>query len=182
MRIALIRHPTPAIGPGICYGRLDVGLDPSAQAWIDRLAADSPLPTARRIWTSPAIRCHGPANAIALALAAPLTVDPRLRELDFGHWEGQPWDVISRTELDRWAAAPSSFAAPGGESGADLIARVRAFHADLRRDGQDCMVVSHGGPLKILNALLRGKPVDLLAAAPPIGSVNLIDCHAASVG
>jgi alpha-ribazole phosphatase len=176
-----MRHPTPAIEPGICYGRLELGLDPSAQAWIDRLAADPPLPTARRVWTSPAIRCHVPAHAMALALAVPVTVDPRLRELDFGHWEGQPWDAISRTELDRWAAAPLSFAPPGGESGADLIARVRAFHADLHRENQDCVVVSHGGPLKILDALLRGKPVDLLAAPPPIGSVSFVDCHAASV-
>lgn len=181
MRIVLIRHPTPLIAPGICYGRLDVGVDPSADAWIDRLAADPPLQTAQRIWTSPANRCRVPANAMAQALAVPVTIDPRLRELDFGHWEGQPWDAISRTELDRWAAAPLSFVPPGGESGAELIARVRVFHADLHRDGQDCVIVSHGGPLKILHALLREEPVDLLAAPPPIGSVSFVDCHAASV-
>ncbi len=64
--------------------------------------------------------------------------------------------------------SPLSFAPGGGETGLHLIDRVGKFYADLCRDQQDCVVVSHGGPLKILTALLQNTPVDLLAAAPPI--------------
>jgi alpha-ribazole phosphatase len=173
MKLALIRHPAPAIAPGICYGRLDVALDPVALTRVGRIASDPALRDLRHVWCSPASRCLLLAEAIALAVPAPLTVDPRLQELDFGDWEGQPWNAVARAELDRWAGSPVTFAPPGGESGAVLIRRVCAFVADLRRDGRDCAIVSHGGPLKVLAALLEAKPADLLAAPPALGSVTL---------
>jgi alpha-ribazole phosphatase len=174
MRVVLIRHPAPSIEPGICYGRLDVGLAPSAEGEIAGLAVDPDLHGATRVWSSPASRCKRLADAIALARALPLTIDSRLQELDFGDWEGQRWDAIARADLDRWAASPLHFAPPGGESGAELIMRIREFHADLRRDRHDCVIVSHGGPLKILVALLLRMPVDLLVAAPAVGSVQIV--------
>jgi alpha-ribazole phosphatase len=171
MRVALVRHLAPLIEPGICYGRLDVRMTPSAEGQIGKLATDPAFHGAARVWTSPAVRCRVIADAIALALGVPFTIEPRLQELDFGEWEGKSWEAIGRADLDRWAASPLTFASPGGESGAELIARISDFHADLFNDQQDCVIVSHGGPLKLLSALLLGTPVDLLAPAPPIGSV-----------
>ena len=131
---------------------------------LSKLVSEPGLHGARRVWTSPAVRCRGLAEAIARSLSAPLSVDHRLWELDFGAWEGQAWATIDRADLDRWAASLLTFAPPGGESGAELIARIREFHVDLRRARQDCVVVSHGGPLKVLHALLVGGPIDLLGA------------------
>ncbi len=180
MRIALIRHPTPLVAPGICYGRLDVAVDPSAgEQMARRLLSDPRLRSARRVWTSPAVRCRGLADAIARAWAVPLSVDPRLWELNFGAWEGRAWETIGRADLDRWAASLLTVAPPRGESGAELIARIRDFHADLRCDQRDCVVVSHGGPLKVLQALVLGKPIDLLADALAIGSVTYVICQEA---
>jgi alpha-ribazole phosphatase len=178
MRVALIRHSAPRIAPGICYGRLDVAVDLSAdEQTLSELVSEPGLHGARRIWTSPAIRCRCLADAIARSLYAPLSVDHRLWELDFGAWEGQAWATIDRADLDRWAASLPTFAPPGGESGAELIARVRDFHVDLRSEQQDCVVVSHGGPLKVLHALLLGGPIDLVAPAPATGSVTFVTCQ-----
>jgi alpha-ribazole phosphatase len=94
--------------------------------------------------------------------------------MNFGQWEGQPWNDIPRPDLDRWAANPHTFAAPNGESGTTLIARIQTFHTQLRDDGRDCAIISHGGPLKILTRLLLNEDIDLLAPAPPFGSVRLI--------
>ena len=179
MKVALIRHPTPLIEPGICYGRLDILVSPSTEEQIRRLTVDPRLHGATHVWTSPARRCQPLASAIALAISVPLTVDPRLQELDFGEWEGHPWNAIARPDLDRWAASPLTFAPPGGESGTKLIARIREVQADLLQAQQDCVVVSHGGPLKVLTALLLGVPVDLLAAAPPMGTIRTVTCPAA---
>jgi alpha-ribazole phosphatase len=165
MRVVLVRHPAPVIAPGVCYGRLDV----AAQA-AGHVASDPVLAGARVVWTSPARRCLGLAREIAAALEVPLRVDDRLQEMDFGAWEGRSWSAIPRDELDRWAADLLAFAPPGGESGAALVRRVTAFHAGLR---EDCVVVSHGGPLKVLAALSRGVAVDLLAPPPAIGSVTV---------
>jgi alpha-ribazole phosphatase len=119
------------------------------------------------VWTSPAQRCRLVADALGVA-----RIDLRLQELDFGEWEGLAWDDVPRKALDAWAADVSGFAPPGGESGAALIARVRAFASDLPRG--DHVVITHGGPLKVLTPLLRGLPVDLLAPAPALGSITRI--------
>jgi alpha-ribazole phosphatase len=174
MRVVLIRHPRPLIEPGICYGRLDIPLHAEARDVIAGIAADPGLKGAACVWSSPALRCRALADAISGILAVPVTLDQRLQELDFGAWEGRPWVTVARADLDRWAAEPASFAPPGGESGAALIARVRDFAAALHGDRRDCVVVSHGGPLKVLAALLAGNPVDLLAPAPPIGGIQFI--------
>jgi alpha-ribazole phosphatase len=168
MRVVLVRHPTPLIAAGVCYGRLDVAAETSE---IERMVYDRAMVGARVVWTSPAVRCLHVAEAIAAALGVKSRTDRRLLELDFGHWEGRAWSTISGDDLDRWAADPLGFAPPGGESGAALVARMRDFCALLR---EDCVVVSHGGPLKVLEALLCDRPVDLLAAAPPIGSVTVV--------
>ncbi len=166
MDVVLIRHPAVRLAAGTCYGRLDPDLHPDAADAAARLAAITDR-FAGRVWTSPARRCRAVAGAGAI-------VDDRLRELDFGAWEGRAWTDVPRAALDAWAAAPADFAPPGGESGAAVLARVAAFHADLRAHGADCIVVSHGGPLKLLAALLRGVVPDLLAPAPPLGSITTI--------
>jgi alpha-ribazole phosphatase len=168
MKVVLVRHPTPLIDAGVCYGRLDVEVTP---AEVERIASDPAMAGARVVWSSPAVRCLRVAEAIAAVLDVPLQVDRRLWEVDFGDWEGRRWATVGQEELDRWAADPVGFAPPGGETGAALIARVRDFCSGLC---EECVVVSHGGPLKVLKALLRDEPIDLLARPPAIGSVTVI--------
>ena len=174
--MALVRHPAPLIGAGICYGRLDIGLSPDGVASVPgivRQLADFP---ARKIWSSPARRCQLLACVIADATKTSVQQDERLQELDFGAWEGQAWDNVPRELLDEWALDPLGFAPPSGETGSVLIARVRSFHTTLINEGQNCAVVSHGGPLKLLANLLRGREVDLLAKAPAFGWIDIVSC------
>jgi len=177
VRVVLVRHPAPLIEPGICYGRLDMPIHPSAD--VEGLARHPVLSGSTIVWTSPARRCRALAERIAGALSIPLIVDPRLLELDFGAWEGKPWDEVPRAELDRWAADPLTFRAPGGESGEELIARVTDFFAGL---GKGCVVVSHGGPLRILSALLSGEPIDLLSQPQALGTAVALTAPALPVG
>jgi broad specificity phosphatase PhoE len=84
-------------------------------------------------------------------------MDPRLKELTFGRWEGMTWKEVRRTdpggasrrERDKWAAVP-----PDGESYAMLIERVRPFLSELRRDS---VLVSHGGVARALMHMIAGK-------------------------
>jgi alpha-ribazole phosphatase len=173
MQVALVRHPAAQVARGVCYGRLDVRLAPAAAADIARIAV-SLHGFGTRVWTSPARRCL----VVARALTDAPVVDARLLEMDFGTWEGIPWDAVPRPDLDRWAADPAGFTPPGGESAAAVLARVAAFHADLVARGEDCVVVAHGGPLKLLAALLRGEAPDVLAPAPGLGSVVMVAARA----
>ena len=162
---ALVRH-LPVDAEGLCYGRLDLpaGGNEGAEAV---LAALRGFP-ARHLISSPARRCRSLADTIGAASGLPCRLDARLRELDFGAWEGLPWDSVPRPALDEWAADPWGFAPPGGESGAALVARLRAFHAELP---DAAIIVAHGGSLKVLRALLAGVEPDLLSPAQPPGSV-----------
>ena len=173
MKLVLVRHSAPDIRPGLCYGRLDVPLRPTAAATVGRFAAGLSRSGVARVRTSPARRCRVLAEAIGELCGVAPVADVRLQELDFGAWEGLPWDEVPRADLDAWAASPMLFAPPGGEAGAALVARVRAVRDDLYRAGEDCVVVSHGGPLKVLVALLRGEQPDLLALPPPLGSAMI---------
>lgn len=177
MKVVLVRHPPPDVQPGVCYGRLDLPLHPVAAATIGHLATSLPCGGIARIRTSPSQRCRILADALGELCGAQPATDVRLQELDFGAWEGVPWDEVPRAALDAWAASPMRFAPPGGESGASLVARMSAVHDDLRRAGESCLVVSHGGPLKVLGALLRDEAPDLLAPPPPLGSATTFTLH-----
>lgn len=152
MQLYLIRHPAPQIAPGVCYGRSDLLLAEPAAVAAGRLRDE--LPAGLPVVSSPARRCLELAQALHPAPQA----DVRLWEVDFGAWEGLPWDAIDRTALDAWAADPFGFAPPGGESPAAMAARVVAFADSLDR-ARDLVVVGHHGPLRVLIAHLLGLPL-----------------------
>ena len=167
--IWLLRHTPVRIGPGICYGRTDLALADAADVGAV-VAALRSSPAAQHgavptVVSSPASRCI----ALAAAIDPDFTTDPRLLELDFGDWEGVAWDDVPRAALDAWAADPWGFAAPGGESGHALLARVRAFWAATPQ--RPLIIVSHGGPLRLLRQLAERRPLDILEAPPALGAV-----------
>jgi alpha-ribazole phosphatase len=162
--IVLVRHPPLAIAPGICYGRHDLAIADPADIAPIVAQVRAFLGT---VWTSPLRRCRIVADAIGAN-----RIDARLIEMDFGAWDGVAWDDIPKAALDAWAADPWGFAPPGGETGASLVARVTAFRESLPPG--DHVIVAHGGPLKVLTALLQGRKVDLMAPSPALGSVTLI--------
>lgn len=173
LQYALVRHPVVTGAAGRCYGRLDLPLaepETAIPALVDRLR---PMRGAA-LHTSPLTRCRRLADALAAAWGMPPPIpDPRLLELDFGAWEGLRWDDIPRPALDAWAADLSGFAPPGGESGAALVTRVTAFWASLVAQGGSHVIITHGGPLRVLAALAEGRAVDLGHPAPAPGSVIL---------
>jgi alpha-ribazole phosphatase len=144
--LTLVRHTRPNAPPSVCYGRTDLpaatGFEPEAA----RLAAL--LAPADRVVSSPLRRCAALAEALAAHLRAPLTLDPRWRELDFGAWEGRPWDAIPRPELHAWAADLLHARPHGGESVAMLLARTRRALARCRAAPGRTLVVTHAGPIR----------------------------------
>jgi len=96
---------------------------------------------------------------LALPKHQPLA-DPRLRELNFGRWEGLVWHQIpehERADLDSWRSDPAGFTPPEGERFTDMLARVAAWRADLPPQGR-LAVVAHGGTLRALFFSLLGMP------------------------
>lgn len=156
--VYLIRHTTPAVTPGTCYGRLEL---PLAQSSIWEIEAVlQRVPPITTIWTSPAERCRRLARALAVYRGARLQEDRRLLELDFGSWEGLRWSEVPRDEIDAWAADLWRYAPGGGESLAMLWRRVTAFAEDVnlraaQRAPEGTLVVTHHGPLRVLHCIGR---------------------------
>jgi broad specificity phosphatase PhoE len=123
---------------------------------------------ALRVVTSPALRCRQTATAIATALGgAALEVEPALRELDYGAWEGlTAAECVARdpTLRARWERDPYRTRTPGGESGRDVALRafpvLETLEAWLAADRSGGVVaVSHNHVLRLRLATLLGLPL-----------------------
>ena len=123
----LIRHTTPRIAPGICYGQLDIDVADSFDEEANNVLHW--LPPLELIIASPLLRTRRLAEFLAQAQHCELRSDARLMEKHFGAWEGKAWDDIARSEIDAWAADVMGYAPPGGESAQQVMQRVQSFHA-----------------------------------------------------
>lgn len=145
-RLVLVRHAEPSV-VGVCYGSLDVPLSDRGRAQAAQLAGDLLGERFDAVVASPRAR----AVQTAAALGHPVATDERLREIDFGTFEGRTYDELERDEPDLfrvWMETPTQVRFPGGESYADL--RTRALEAldELRRRHDSTLVVTHGGVIR----------------------------------
>ncbi|WP_018715258.1 histidine phosphatase family protein [Brachymonas chironomi] len=162
----LLRHATPLVDAGICYGQLDVPADAaatrrSAHAFLAALPALSqPL----HIVSSPARRCRQLALALQqqaeqAGMATLPRVDTRLQEMHFGSWEGRPWSALPAREWEHWMADFGGWHAGGhGESLHDFMARVQAAarqHQSLA-SAPPTVWVTHAGVMRIMHLWQHG--------------------------
>ena len=157
MDLVLIRHPAVGIDAGICYGRTDVPLladaEDSARLLNERLRLLK-VPAVDGVWhTSPLSRCRLLAEALG-----PIRADARLQELDFGTWEGRPWDGLDRSMLDAWAADLEHAREHGGESVGQFAERVMGWANSVctADTSSPIHVVAHAGVMRVLTAHLLG--------------------------
>ena len=150
MPLILVRHTRPAVAEGICYGMTDLSLAPTFEEEAARII--EALPPAARLVTSPLHRCCLLAERIGAARNLAPVIDARLREMDFGAWEGVPWASIPRAELDAWAADFLHARPHGGESVHMLRERAGAALDEYRRSGLSHVVVTHAGVIKAARA------------------------------
>jgi probable phosphoglycerate mutase len=122
------------------------------------------LPRVAAVYTSPLERARETAGPIARARGLSLRVEPGLSELDVGAWTGLS---LARARRKReWASIqrhPSGFRFPGGESFAQMQARVTGALTGLiaRHPGATVIAVSHADPIKAAAAQAVGAPLDL---------------------
>ena len=166
MQLYLMRHPQPAVAPGLCYGSTDL---PAVESGIG-----TALDTLSRhglhgvpAYSSPLQRCA----ALARRLSCAPVFDPRLAEMDFGAWEMRSWDDIPRAEVDAWTADLLHYRPGGGESVMDVATRVAAFHDEIRMAGiEQALVICHAGAMRLLASLHLGGGIEeaaLRAAQAP---------------
>ena len=111
MSIYLIRHTTPLIEKGICYGQLDIDVTDSFQE--EATGIQHVLPAGiEQVYSSPLIRCQKLASYLFPNYA--ISLEPDLMELACGEWEGIHWDAIPFCErMHTWRRKLRANAQPG---------------------------------------------------------------------
>jgi alpha-ribazole phosphatase len=148
MEIYLIRH-TAVQATGLCYGHCDVPLADSFAAEAAQLRAKLPPAPAGgyQTFSSPAARCL----ALAETVASNITLDERLREMNFGAWENRLWNDLPPTETAPWMEDYITLAPPSGETFGAVQQRAAAFLAELPIDEEGpALVFTHGGTIRAL--------------------------------
>ena len=167
MTLWLVRHAQPLIDAGVCYGATDVAADAHATAIAAQVLTNA-LPSRLTVWTSPLQRCEQLAQAVH-GLRPDLTYkkDARLREMDFGVWEGQRWDVISAAAYDAWTADFGSHRFGGQESVSEFMGRVALAWDEFQNQGQDTVWITHAGVIRAVSLLTQGvRHIDTAAQWP----------------
>ncbi len=146
--------------------RIDIGLSVAGRAQAAALAGRIADEHFDRIISSPLRRARETAATVARGRA--VEPDPRLMEMDYGAWEGLTYQQIDAADgagRARWVADPEALACPGGESGADVAVRARAFLTDLltwtaeRGDDAVVLAVAHSTLNRILFCVAVGVPI-----------------------
>jgi alpha-ribazole phosphatase len=160
--IDLLRHGETENGPRY-WGSTDVAL--SETGWTQMWAAVSGEQQWAAIYSSPLARCAMFAQRLGEQRGIPVHIDNRLRELHFGRWEG-------RSSLDLMEAEPQALlqfwedpwkhGPPDGESVGQLHERVLEAWHEITQRRQPALVISHGGPLRMIRLHLHGWPPEQL--------------------
>jgi broad specificity phosphatase PhoE len=115
--------------------RIDISINAAGRRQADALRRRLAPVKFDRVLTSPLFRARETAEIVVPG--ARLEADPRLKEMDYGNWEGRTYEQVN--ELDgayrrEWERTPDTLACPGGESGTDVARRLHAFLDDLLED------------------------------------------------
>jgi alpha-ribazole phosphatase len=159
----LVRHGKPLVAPGTCYGMLDLDAEPAA-THAAAVALAEVVPRNAVVLSSPLKRCLQLAHRLEqLRPDLPSQQELRLREMDFGAWEGVAWDAIPRAAVDAWTADFASHRFGGKESAGEVLARIaQVWDSSLTlqaSQGRDVVWITHAGVAQAATLIARGTRV-----------------------
>lgn len=154
-RISLIAHSTTLDLRSATFGG-DAGLDDVGRRKAEALAGS--LGKVDAVYVSPLLRARETATALGLEAA----VDERLRECDFGRWNGLKFTQVLVREPFKfysWIKNPAS-APHGGETIASVMQRVAQWISERGKDSGHTVAITH-------SAVIRAAIVHVIEAALP---------------
>ncbi|MDL1910836.1 histidine phosphatase family protein [Chloroflexi bacterium CFX6] len=162
-QLCLVRHgQTDWNLEGRYQGQSDVPLNENGFAQAMQLAEQLKGETFAAIYSSDLLRARQTAQPVAKMLGMPVQIEPRLREINQGEWEGVLVEDIRARYAELWSQRtvdPASVRPPGGETVGEVAARVYAALDDIARlfPTERALIVSHG--LSIATAICREKGI-----------------------
>lgn len=132
---------------------------------------------------SPAGRTQATAAIILADRQTTISLDPRWAETNHGRWEGLTYADVTgrfREEAAQRFDDPLNGRVPGGESIADVLARVSDGWKSLldQHSGGRILVVTHATPIQLILCMVSGTPPALAWRwRVDLGSVTAIDVY-----
>jgi broad specificity phosphatase PhoE len=164
-RIFLVRHGVAQGAEGIAVGQVDLPLSAAGAESLRRLASSWNGSPPDRLFASGLARSDDSAAILAQAWDLEVAIDERLKEMDFGDWDGRAWRDIRDTDgafLEDWKDSWRHRPVPGGESMEDVARRAAewidqtlAAHA-----GETVVAVAHGGSIRTALCHVLGLPLE----------------------
>ncbi|MER6630204.1 histidine phosphatase family protein [Streptomyces sp. NPDC000987] len=181
MRLLLIRHgqtptnvrallDTAAPGPGLtALGERQAAALPEALAGEDIDV----------LYASTLVRTQLTAGPLAAVRGLGVVVREGIRELSAGDLEMLPGDseqgALYLRTVFAWAAGDTRLRMPGGETGAEALARYDAVVAEAARSGASTVaMVSHGAAIRVWTAARAGNVDVSFAAARPLANTGVV--------
>lgn len=172
-RLLLIRHgQSMANGQGVFAGHVDFPLTDiglvQAECTARYIAGNYQVDA---VYASDLCRAHATGEAAGKALGLSVSVDPGLREIYAGQWEGCSFDRL-QTEFAEsygiWLGDIGNAGTDGGETVAQLQQRVVAAVKTIARRhvGQTVVIATHATPIRALQCYCEGKTLDEMKNVP----------------
>ncbi|MFD8834326.1 bifunctional RNase H/acid phosphatase [Streptomyces griseofuscus] len=169
--LVLLRHGETPLTPQKRFsgsGGTDPALSAAGRDQAHRVAdALARRGTVQTVLASPLTRTRETAEIVAARLGLDLVVEDGLRETDFGAWEGLTFGEVRDRypdDLNAWLADPAARPTGGGESFAEVAARIAVTKDELvtAHAGRTVLLVTHVTPIKTLVRLALGAPPESL--------------------
>lgn len=178
-RLIFIRHGEALNATGRCVGHADLPLSESGRETVQRFAralrthyASECFAEAWQIVSSDLTRTRASAEIVAAELGLTSTEDVRLREMNFGEWDGLAWSDIEASDGERcraWMEQWTRARPPAGETVADVTGRVSEWLHSTRALPSHITtiaVVTHAGWIRSALCHLTGAPIEQMFDFP----------------
>ena len=129
------------------------------------------------VYTSHLERAIQTGAEVATALRVTSHVLAGVQELASGDLEGVSLAAVERTGcFQRWLDGDLTARWPGGESGAELVARMGAALGEVadQHRGEAVVVISHGGVMSVALPHLVSNPGPFRSAPPPLPNCAVV--------
>ena len=149
MDIYLLRHGQTT-QPGTFTGITNIGLSSTGKEQIRAIGPLIENAHPEHCFCSPLIRCKETVRLLNLACA--VSDDEKIKEIDFGLWEGLTYSQIQELypdEAKRWSVEKDAFTFPGGARIHKFNRSIQQWFDELVNTGHNrVLVVAHGGVLR----------------------------------
>lgn len=187
-RIFLVRHGQVVGHEEKRYnGHADVEITQHGQEQYRKLRDRLADVSLTAVYSSDLVRCRWGAELIAASHSLQPHFRQNLRELHIGDWEGMTWGEIQERWPREWQDRLSNivdYRVPGGESTRDLAERAIPVIREIvaRHQGEDVLVVGHGGLNRVILLDALGAPLtSLFSLEQNFACLNIIDYYADGV-